>query len=229
MASSAGAVGHVVRHHPLAVQRDRVALGHPFLLFRLRPVVRACDVADVVPVVAVGDALEERGAVALARAVDVLRRHRVYTSRTFWPSIVSFGHAEGRGARQALRPPSTPRNACIRCSRCSRTRRSRAASRAAPGSSLRRADPGRARLRRRNRPRLDRSSCTSRQTRRPSRCRRCRRRWRWRRGCRYRGRQCASSRPCPCSSRLPCRAVPQTCGQATRPSPDSGRGRDACS
>src|SRR3954470_14941134 len=39
--------GNLVGHHPLAVQRDGVALGDPLLLFGFRPVVRARDVADV--------------------------------------------------------------------------------------------------------------------------------------------------------------------------------------
>src|SRR5262245_44233120 len=61
--------GDLVFHHPLAVERDRVALRDPLLLFGLRTVVGAGDVADVMAVVAVGDALQKRGAVALARAI----------------------------------------------------------------------------------------------------------------------------------------------------------------
>src|SRR6266853_2609867 len=73
-----GPVGHAVRHQPFAVQRDGIALGHPLLLFGLRPVVRARDVADVVTVIAVRNALEEGRPLALTRALDVLRRHGVH-------------------------------------------------------------------------------------------------------------------------------------------------------
>src|SRR5687768_3699902 len=67
------AVGQTVVHQPLAVQRDRILLRDPLLLFRLRPVVGAGDVADVMTVVAVGDALQERRALAAASAFDVVR------------------------------------------------------------------------------------------------------------------------------------------------------------
>src|SRR3954471_4307845 len=64
------AVGDAVRHQPLPVQRDGIALGDPLLLFGLWPVVGPCDVADVVAVIAVRDALQERGAFAAPRAID---------------------------------------------------------------------------------------------------------------------------------------------------------------
>src|SRR4051794_29031433 len=55
---------------PRRQQLDRVALGAPQLLLLLRPVVRAVDVADVMAVVAVGRAAEERRPLAGARALD---------------------------------------------------------------------------------------------------------------------------------------------------------------
>src|SRR5215471_5219349 len=63
----------LVAHQPFAVKRDRIALGDPLLLLRLRTVVAARDVADVVTVVAIGDALQERRAIASAGAVDEFR------------------------------------------------------------------------------------------------------------------------------------------------------------
>src|SRR5687768_7571287 len=66
------AVGDAAGHQPLAVQADRILLRHPLLLFRLGPVIRAGDVADVMAVIAVGDELQKRRAAALARALDVL-------------------------------------------------------------------------------------------------------------------------------------------------------------
>src|SRR5688572_21076282 len=72
-----GAVGDAVGHQPLAVQADRVLLRHPLLFFRLRPVVGASDVTNVMAVVAVGDELQEGRAVALARALDVFAGDRV--------------------------------------------------------------------------------------------------------------------------------------------------------
>src|SRR5262245_41934334 len=61
-------------HEPFTMQCDRVTLRDPLLLLGLRTVVGACDVADVMAVIAVGLELQERRAVALARALDVLRR-----------------------------------------------------------------------------------------------------------------------------------------------------------
>src|SRR4029079_537861 len=69
------AIGDAVGHQPLAVQRDRVTLRHPLLLLGLRAVVGAGDVADVMAVIAVGDALNERGAFERARPFDVFRHH----------------------------------------------------------------------------------------------------------------------------------------------------------
>src|SRR5690242_8069671 len=74
------AVGHTVLHQPLAVQGDRVALRDPLLLLRLRTVVGPGDVAHVMAVVAIGLELQERGAVTLARTLDVLRRHREHVT-----------------------------------------------------------------------------------------------------------------------------------------------------
>src|SRR6185503_9897244 len=67
------AIGDAVGHQPLAVQRDRVALRHPLLLLSLRAVVGASNVADVMSVIAIRDALNERGAFELARPFDVFR------------------------------------------------------------------------------------------------------------------------------------------------------------
>src|SRR6185437_8612348 len=58
--------------------RDRVALRLPPLLLVLRAVVRAVDVADVVAVVAVGEAVQERRPVARARPRDRARRGGVH-------------------------------------------------------------------------------------------------------------------------------------------------------
>src|SRR5262245_3649449 len=69
------AIGDAIAHQPLAMQRDRVTLRHPLLLLRLRTVVGASDVADVVAVVAIGDALDERRPLEIARPLDVLRHH----------------------------------------------------------------------------------------------------------------------------------------------------------
>src|SRR5262245_34561349 len=69
------AIGDAVGHQPLAVECDWVALRDPLLLLRFRTVVGASDVADVVAVVAIGDALDERGTLELAGPLDVLRHH----------------------------------------------------------------------------------------------------------------------------------------------------------
>src|SRR6185436_5503776 len=73
-----GARGDLVVHHPLAVQRDRIFFSHPLLLFRLRPVIGAGDVPDMMAVIPVRDALEERRALPLARAIDELEGRRVH-------------------------------------------------------------------------------------------------------------------------------------------------------
>src|SRR5262245_59695099 len=54
------AIGDAVRHLPLPVQRDRVTLSDPLLLLSLRAVIGAGDVTDMVAVIAIRDALEER-------------------------------------------------------------------------------------------------------------------------------------------------------------------------
>src|SRR5438067_4777740 len=59
---------------PGAVECERVALAPPEILLLLRPVVRAVDVADVVPVIAVRVAEQERGPAAAARPLDELGR-----------------------------------------------------------------------------------------------------------------------------------------------------------
>src|SRR5688572_13477402 len=69
------AIGDAIGHQPLAVQRHRIAPGHPLLLLRLRTIVGAGDVADVMAVIAIRDALEERRPFESAGARDVLRRH----------------------------------------------------------------------------------------------------------------------------------------------------------
>src|SRR6185503_3079671 len=69
------AIGDAVGHQPLAVERDRVALRDPLLLLRLRAVVRASDVADVVAVIAIRNALDERRPLEPAGPGDVLRDH----------------------------------------------------------------------------------------------------------------------------------------------------------
>src|SRR4051812_10845172 len=73
-----GSIRDAVGHQPLAVQRDRVALGDPLLLFRLRAVVGARDVADVMAVIPVRDALQKRRSFAAAGAIDERGRRRVH-------------------------------------------------------------------------------------------------------------------------------------------------------
>src|SRR5678816_904173 len=69
------AIDDAVGHQPLAVQCNRVTLRDPVLLLRLRTVVRARDIADVVAVIAIRDALEERRPLEPAGSGDVLRGH----------------------------------------------------------------------------------------------------------------------------------------------------------
>src|SRR5262245_6234714 len=72
-----GTIGDAVVHHPWAVERDGIALRHPFLLLCLRPVIGAGDIANVMSVVTVGLELEESRALASPGTLDVLRRHGV--------------------------------------------------------------------------------------------------------------------------------------------------------
>src|SRR6188474_366318 len=92
-----GAIDHAVVHQPLTVQSDRIALRHPLLLFRFRPVIGACDVADVMAVIPVRLELEERRPLASARPFDVLRRNGVNVAHVL-PVDRLVGHAERRGA-----------------------------------------------------------------------------------------------------------------------------------
>src|SRR4051812_11699292 len=64
------ACGDLVLHHPFTVERDRIAFGDPLLLFGFGTVIRPRDVADVVAVIAVGDALQEGRALAFSSAID---------------------------------------------------------------------------------------------------------------------------------------------------------------
>src|SRR5688572_26145648 len=93
-----GAIGEAVVHHPLAVQRDRVALRHPLLFFGLRAVVGAGDVADVMSVVSVGLELQEGRSLPLARPLDVFRRGRVDVADVLAIDRLG-GNPEGLGAR----------------------------------------------------------------------------------------------------------------------------------
>jgi len=52
-------VGMPLRQQPVRMQLDGIALGLPVLLFLLRAVILAIDVADVMPAVAVGIGLQE--------------------------------------------------------------------------------------------------------------------------------------------------------------------------
>ena len=69
MRSNTAAVGEPLRGEPLGQGLERVVLGHPLPLLLARAVL-AVDVADVVPVVAVGLALEEGRTLPAARALD---------------------------------------------------------------------------------------------------------------------------------------------------------------
>src|SRR5262245_52550038 len=71
------AIGDAVGHQPLAMQRDRIALRDPLLLLRLWTVVGAGDVADVVAVIAIGDALNKGRSLEPTSPLDVLRDHCV--------------------------------------------------------------------------------------------------------------------------------------------------------
>src|SRR3954454_11225263 len=94
-----GTVRDAVGHQPLSVQRDRIALGDPLLLFGLRPVVGPRDVAHVVAVVAVRDALQKRRPLAASRAVDERRGGRVHIAHVL-PVDRLVRDAERRGTRR---------------------------------------------------------------------------------------------------------------------------------
>src|SRR4029453_7003962 len=87
-------ISDAVVHHPLTVQRDRIALGHPLLLFRLRTIVGASDVAHVMTVIAIGLELEERRTITFTRALDELGCNRVHVTDVL--AINGLGrHPEG--------------------------------------------------------------------------------------------------------------------------------------
>src|SRR3989304_5573896 len=73
-----GGGGETLHAQPLAELADGIAGGHPVVLFFLRPVVDAVDVADVMPVVPVRVALQEGRAPALARPRDQRRGSRMH-------------------------------------------------------------------------------------------------------------------------------------------------------
>src|SRR5687767_4449632 len=66
------AVRHSLGHQPRGVQRDRIPLRYPSLLFLLRPIVLARNVAHVMAAVAVGVEQQEPGAVSATRAIHQL-------------------------------------------------------------------------------------------------------------------------------------------------------------
>src|SRR3989454_4796172 len=63
-------VGELLRGEPPGQRVERIVLGHPLLLLLLRAIDLAVDVADVMAVVAIGLALQERRALAAARTLD---------------------------------------------------------------------------------------------------------------------------------------------------------------
>src|SRR5579872_1511246 len=63
---------------PFRMQLDRIALGLPVLLFRLRAVVFAVDITDVMSAVAIGVCLQEGWSLSGAGPLDQLFRGGVY-------------------------------------------------------------------------------------------------------------------------------------------------------
>src|SRR5271156_549871 len=64
-----GSIGEFLVNQPFPKIRDRIPLSLPHLLFLLRAVIFAVDVADVMSVIAISIAEQEAGAVAAARAI----------------------------------------------------------------------------------------------------------------------------------------------------------------
>ncbi len=62
---------------PVGEHLERVAMRRPFLFFGFRTVIGAVDVADVMTIVAIGLALDERRTFAAARAGDEALRRRI--------------------------------------------------------------------------------------------------------------------------------------------------------
>ena len=149
MLSRAIGAGMIFRDQPSPQQLDRIAFGHPLLLFLLAPVVFAIHIAHVMAPVSVGVAEKEgRPTTVVARARQHFSPRRTRPAR---PARQRCRHESQRplAAPECLRR-SSPNNACIRCRCCFRRRRSQAASKAAQDSWFRRARLGQARPHRRN-------------------------------------------------------------------------------
>src|ERR1017187_3328621 len=71
-------VGVAVGEQPIGLQLNRIPFRLPVLLFLLRAVVFAADVAHVMPAVAVGVRLQERWALATTRPLHQLQRNFTY-------------------------------------------------------------------------------------------------------------------------------------------------------
>src|SRR5579863_1006086 len=92
-------IGIALSYQPVRVQIDGIALGLPLLLFLLGAVVFAIDVADVMTAVAIGIALQKRGASSGPGAFYQPRRDFVHRAHVL-PVNASGFDAEGSGAAE---------------------------------------------------------------------------------------------------------------------------------
>src|SRR5580704_4044030 len=93
------AIGQALRLQPFAHDPNGVALCLPLLLFLLRTIIFAADIADMVSMVAIGVHQQQRGTIARPRPLHQLFRHTI--NRAHILAIHLFGrHAESRTARQ---------------------------------------------------------------------------------------------------------------------------------
>src|SRR5450755_562628 len=92
-----GGIGVSLRQQPVGVQFDGVAVRLPVLLFLLRAIVFAIDVADVMAAVAVGVGLQEGGTSAATGALHEATRDIVDGAYILAVDLRGF-ESEGRGA-----------------------------------------------------------------------------------------------------------------------------------
>ena len=200
--------GDALFGQPAAEPVDRVAVRLPLGLFVLGAVVFAVDVADVVAVIAVGLQFDEERALALAAARDQLLRQFVDRQHVL-PVDLERLDPEGLGAggdraRGDLVGPGVFRIAVVFAGIDHRQLPERChvhdlVHQALRGGAVAEETDG------------DIVAAPAAWPTAPTRwrCPSSRRRWRWRRGCRWTGRRCASSRPCRGNSPLPCPASSQ--------------------
>src|ERR1700678_3864567 len=98
-----GSVGITLSQQPVRVQRDRIALALPPLLFLFRAVILAIDVAHMMTAVTIGIALQKRRPPTGTRTLHQPRRDFKYRARVLSLATLAFNAERGGAAENGSR------------------------------------------------------------------------------------------------------------------------------